>query len=497
MTTRPTPALFLGPQPASHDAYGTAMACAQAQVLSHFAPLTQAYSGASPHTLQQRFADVDPCPEQGQPLEQVLHWVGQQVLADCVAVGHPMTMAHLHCAPLLPALAAEVLISASNASMDSWDQAPAPSHLEQHIVGWLCGQFGLGPQADGIFTSGGTQSNFLGLLLARDRFCQRELGVQVQRTGLPAQASRLRVLCSAVAHFSVQQSCAILGLGHDAVVPVPVDSAMRMDTQQLHHTVTELRAQGLLPFAVVATAGSTDFGSIDPLGAVADVARQTQLWLHVDAAYGGALVFSERLQPLLAGIHRADSLTVDFHKLFWQPISASALLLRDRAGWELLRLHADYLNPAEAEAQGTLDLVTKSIQTTRRFDSLKLLVTLRTLGRQGFAALVEQTVDLAQAVAGSIDADRFFERVAPVAINAVVFRCAGPDWSDAQADLINAQLREQLLLQGRAVIGRTRVNGRCCLKFTLLNPGTELAAVQQLLHEIKTRALQLAEGAAV
>jgi L-2,4-diaminobutyrate decarboxylase len=486
------PPLFLGPQPASQDAYASAIACAQAQVLRHFAPLPQCYRGTPPQALHERFASVDPCPDEGQALDQVLDWVGREVLADSIAVSHPMTMAHLHCAPLLPALAAEVLISASNASMDSWDQAPAPSHLEQRIVEWLGARFGLGPRADGIFTSGGTQSNFLGLLLARDRFCQRAFGVSVQREGLPAQASKLRILCSSVAHFSVQQSAAILGLGHDAVVPVPVDAAQRMDAAQLQQCIASLRAEGLLPMAVVATAGTTDFGSIDPLPEVADIAAREGLWLHVDAAYGGALALSDRLRPRLAGIERADSLTVDFHKLFWQPISASALLLRDRAGWELLRLHADYLNPADAELQGTLDLVTKSIQTTRRFDSLKLFVTLRTLGRRRFAALVEQTVDLASAVATTIDAEPCLQRIAPVGINSVVFRCVDPAWSDGDADRINATVRERLLREGRALIGRTRVAGRTCLKFTLLNPEAGLPAIRQLLRELLAMARQVA-----
>ncbi len=499
MTRAAAAPLFLDAQPASQDAYAAAMACAQRVLLERFAPLPQAYSGATPQALNARFATLDPCPEHGEPLDDVLRWVGQHVLADSIAVSHPMTMAHLHCAPLLPALAAEVMISASNASMDSWDQAPAPSHFEQRIVQWLCGEFGLGhdaDDADGIFTSGGTQSNFLALLLARDRFCQRHFGVSVQHTGLPPQACRLRILCSSVAHFSVQQSAAILGLGHDAVVPVAVDASMRMDAAALQATVVRLRAEGLLPMAVVATAGTTDFGSIDPLSAVAPIAEREDLWLHVDAAYGGALVFSQRLRPLLDGIHRADSLTVDFHKLFWQPISASALLLRERSHWELLRLHADYLNPEDAEQAGTLDLVTKLIQTTRRFDSLKLFVSLRTLGRRRFAALIEQTVDLAAAVGAYIDVDPFFERAAPTAINSVVFRCVDRAWSDATTDRVNANVREQLLLEGRAVIGRTRVHGRTCLKFTLLNPGAELVHVQGLLQDLKSRARQLAARAA-
>ena len=488
---------FLGPEPVSSAAYAAAMASAQTQVLDHFAALAQCYAGTTPGKLTQRFAAVDPCPEEGEPLEAVMHWVGENVLADSIAVSHPMTMAHLHCAPLLPALAAEVLVNAANPSMDSWDQAPAASHLEQRMVDWLCGCYGLGNDADGIFTSGGTQSNFLGLLLARDHFCQRQFGVSVQHAGLPADARHMRILCSAVAHFSVQQSAAILGLGHDAVVAVPVDAAQRMDPDQLDKSIAALRAQGLLPMAVVATAGTTDFGSIDPLNAIAAITRREQLWLHVDAAYGGALAFSDRLRPLLDGIDAADSLTVDFHKLFWQPISSSALLVKQRASWKTLRLHADYLNPADAAEAGMLDLVTKSIQTTRRFDALKLFVSLRTLGRRRYAALLEQTVDLAAAVAQRIDADPFFQRMAPVTINSVVFRCAGPGWQAELADRVNAAVRERFLFQGRALMGRTRVAGRTCIKFTLLNPGASITLMEQLLHDIRASALAIAnDGAA-
>ena len=480
---------FLGPGPAARAAYARAMALARDQVLEQLAPRSQAWRGTPPAELHARFAALDPCPEDGEPLAAVLQWAGAQVLADCVAVQHPLAMAHLHCAPLLPALAAEAMLSAANPSMDSWDQAPAPTHLEQRLVQWLGQCFGMGAEADGIFTSGGTQSNFCGLLLARDRACRRAWGTDVQHSGLPPQASRLRILCSAVAHFSVQQSAAILGLGHDAVVPVATDAARRMDADALAAAVKALRAQGLLPFAVVGTAGTTDFGSIDPLRDLARVAVDEGLWLHVDAAYGGALVLSSRLRPLLQGIEHADSLTVDFHKLFWQPVSASALLVRDASAWDSLRLHADYLNP---EDDDTPDLVTKSIQTTRRFDALKVWVSLRTLGRRHFAEMIERTVDLAQAVADCIDADPAFERMAPVAINSVVFRCVDGPWSAQHTDHVNAVVRHRLLHSGRALVGRTRVDGRCCLKFTLLNPATTLDDVQRLLADIRRIAEDLA-----
>ncbi len=485
-------ACFLDRSPASHAAYSAALHGARKVLIERYAASPSSYRGTSPPELRGRFAALDPCPEQGEPLEEVLRWVGEQILPDLVAVSHPMTMAHLHCAPLIPALAAEALISATNASMDSWDQAPAASYFEQRMVEWLRDFYGMPAAGDGVFTSGGTQSNFLALLLARDACCAREFGVSVQARGLPPQAGRLRILCSEVAHFSVLQSAAILGLGHEAVIPVAVDNAQRMDVTALSARLAEARARGLLPMAIVATAGTTDFGSIDPLRETGAIARDAGIWLHVDAAYGGALAFSAKLRHLLAGIELASSVTVDFHKLFWQPISASVLLIADAANWDCLRLHADYLNPEHPRADAPLDLVAKSIQTTRRFDSLKVYISLRSLGRRSFAALVERTVEIAAFAAQRIRESSDFELICPPSINSVVFRCVNPQWPGGMTDAVNTLVRERLLAAGRALIGRTRVRGAACLKFTLLNPGVEASQIEQLLGDIRVEAVKAA-----
>ena len=311
------------------------------------------------------------------------------------------------------------------------------------------------------------------------------MGWKIQDQGLPPQASRFRILCSDLAHFSVMKSAAILGLGYAAVVPVKTDAARQMCPAALRATLLGLRAENLLPIALVATAGTTDFGSIDPLSEIADIANAEKIWLHVDAAYGGALVFSTRHRKFLAGIERADSITVDFHKLFFQPISCSALLLRDQAAWEVIRYHADYLNPEENEDSGFIDLVTKSIQTTRRFDSLKLFVTLQTLGRQRFAALLDGMIDLAQKAGACICADTDLELANTPALASVVFRYSGHGLEPDMLDRINAAARKALLLRSEALIGMTKVDNRVFVKFTLMNPMTTLADVRRVLMLFK------------
>ena len=479
-------ALFLTPSSVSADAYSHAIRAALEAVLSHYASLPACYSGKAPRDIADGMQSVEVCPEEGRPLPEVLAWVGHEVLRHSIVVSHPDVMAHLHCPPLMPALAAEVMISAMNQSMDSWDQAPSATFVEERVVNWLATQAGLGPLADGVFTSGGTQSNFMALMLARDAYAARS-GWRVQTQGLPPEASRYRILCSEVAHFSVQQAAAVLGLGHQAVVRVATDSAFRMNVEALERQIDTLRSEGAIPIAVVATAGTTDFGSIDPLSRIADTAAREGLWMHVDAAYAGGLLLSARYRDRLCGIERADSVTVDFHKMFWMPISGSALLLRDRDQWDHVKLHAAYLNPEEPEIDGEVNLVTKSLQTTRRFDGLKVLVSLQNIGRRRFAEMMDRTLDLAREVADCITREQGFVLAAEPQLSSVVFRFQPEGVDPAVADEANIRAREQLWREGRAIVGRTRIGDRIFLKFTLLNPRTTLAGVRDVLRELRTR----------
>ncbi|MFC4552579.1 MULTISPECIES: pyridoxal phosphate-dependent decarboxylase family protein [Halorussus] len=479
--------LFLGTE-AGTDAYRRALERAGETVAAAVADRDGPYSGADPATLAERFAETEVLPEEGEGLDAILADVGESVLSNSVGVSDPRCVAHLHCPPTVPGIAAEALIAATNQSLDSWDQSPAATHVERRLVDLLCDLFGYGPEGDGVFTSGGTQSNFAALLLARDRFVRDRFGRDAKARGLPPEAESMRLLCSTDAHFTAEQAAAHLGLGENAVVTVPTDDDQRLDLDALDETVADLRERGRRPFAVVGTAGTTDFGRIDPLEGLADRADEHGLWFHVDAAYGGALALSERHREKLAGIERADSLSVDFHKLFYQPISCGAFLLRDGDDFELMARSAKYLNPEDADGLGP-NLVSKSVQTTRRFDALKPYVTFRALGRERLAELVESTLDLADDVADLLSAAPDFELLADPTLNAVVFRYrpAGVE-SDARVGRLNAAVREALLLNGDAVVGRTEVDGTTCLKFTLLNPRTTLEDVAAVLDRIRNRA---------
>lgn len=331
--------------------------------------------------------------------------------------------AHLNCPVVIPALVGEAVLSAVNSSMDTWDQSAEATLIERHLIDWTSGRLGLGPTADGIFTSGGSQSNLQALLIAR-HCAHARLADEPPR--LPEVLPRMRVLTSEVSHFSIRKSASILGLGDDAVITIATDAGKRMDTDALRVALRDCLAEGLVPIAVVGTAGTTDFGSIGPLVEVSAICRSAGVWLHVDAAYGGGVITSTRHARLLDGIRAADSVTIDYHKTFFQPVSSSALLVRDGSTFGHVTYHADSLNPRAPAAAFVPNQADKSIQTTRRFDALKLWLTLRTMGADGIGALLDEVIDLAWRTGKVLQAAPDFEVVGAPELSTLVFRHLPP-----------------------------------------------------------------------
>ncbi|MEV2275407.1 pyridoxal-dependent decarboxylase [Nocardiopsis sp. NPDC049922] len=414
---------------------------------------------------------------------EVLHRLTTALAAGAADPAHPHCAAHLHCPPLAVAVAADTVASILNQSLDSWDQAPAATAMETRIIAELADLAGYdGQRAGGVVTSGGTESNLTALLLARDHALAAHSDLDASRTGVAAAANGAlpRILCGEVAHFSVQRAAALLGLGEEAVVTVPVDSEHRMRPEALRRTLRRLREDGDVPVAIVATAGTTDLGGIDPLASIAHIAAEHGVWLHVDAAYGGGLLFSDRLRGLLDGLGRADSVSLDLHKLGWQPVAAGVLLTRERASFAPLSRSVSYLNPTDDEEAGYPSLLGYSLRTTRRADVFKIAVTLRALGREGLGRMVDACRSLALTASSQVIAAPKLTLAAAPSLTTVVFRYdAGPD-----TDLVNARLRRRLLERGQAVVGRTHIDGRVWLKLTLLNPETtpnDIAALLDLV----------------
>ncbi|MFI8984667.1 pyridoxal phosphate-dependent decarboxylase family protein [Streptomyces antimycoticus] len=464
-------------------------------VASTVARTERPFTGVTPAELAPEISGIDLERPLGDP-DAALEELESVYLKDAVYFHHPRYLAHLNCPVVIPALLGEAVLSAINSSLDTWDQSAGGTLIERRLIDWTTERIGLGEAADGLFTSGGTQSNLQAMLLAREEACtlvEKEAAASGETIAKSAILPRLRILTSQAGHFSIQKAAAILGLGYEAVVPVPCDQDRRMRTVALAHELNRCRREGLIVMAVVATAGTTDFGSIDPLPEIAELCDRHGTWMHVDAAYGCGLLASPTRRGLLDGIERADSVTVDYHKSFFQPVSSSAVLVRDRATLGHATYHADYLNPERSARNLIPNQVDKSIQTTRRFDALKLWLTLRIMGADAVGALFDEVVDRAAEAWALLDSDPRYEVVTQPQLSTLVFRYVPPTDGPGDPDLVdraNLHAREALAASGAAVVAGTVVDGRHYLKFTLLNPETSLSDIAFVLDFLAEHAGQ-------
>ncbi|MGW3631821.1 lysine decarboxylase DesA [Streptomyces sp. NPDC005122] len=441
------------------------------RVAAKLATTDRPFTGVSVDALAPRIERIDldrPLHDTSAALDEL----EEVYLRDAIYFHHPRYLAHLNCPVVIPAVLGEAVLSAVNSSLDTWDQSAGGTLIERRLVDWTNERIGFGPAADGVFTSGGSQSNLQALLLAREEAKTDDL-------------ARLRVFASEVSHFSVKKSAKLLGLGADAVVSIPVDHDKRMQTLALARELERCKSEGTVPMAVVATAGTTDFGSIDPLPEIGELCARNGAWMHVDAAYGCGLLTSLKNRDRIDGIERADSVTVDYHKSFFQPVSSSAVLVRDAATLRHVTYHAEYLNPRRMVEERIPNQVDKSLQTTRRFDALKLWMTLRVMGADGIGELFDEVCDLAEEGWRLLAADPRYDVVVEPSLSTLVFRFIPAAVTDpAEIDRANLYARKALFASGDAVVAGTKVGGRHYLKFTLLNPETtadDIAAVLDLI----------------
>ncbi|MFC7063209.1 pyridoxal phosphate-dependent decarboxylase family protein [Halobacillus seohaensis] len=453
------------------------------------------FIGKSPEDIKSEIQPMMEFTKETQSLKEVLDSMEDPILKNSLHISHEKSIAHLHCPPLLPGIVAELVIGTLNQSMDSWDQSTAATYVEEEMVKKIAEKAHLPETADGVFTSGGTQSNYMGLLLARDSFCHTYWDQRVQQDGLPEGFGRLRIICSEEAHFTVKKSAAHLGLGEQAVVTIKTDAHHRMKVDDVKQTLAQMETDNLLPFAIVATCGTTDFGSIDPLPELAEVSEEHNIWFHVDAAFGGGLLFSHSHCKKVNGLQLADSITIDFHKLLYQPISCGLFLVKDQNNFHYLSHHADYLNPVRDEEDGIVNLVNKSVQTTRRFDALKFFLTIKTLGTNLLGSMIDDTLELAKETANYLKGLESFsiQNVDPE-LNTVIFRFQPKASISIDGNDLNRSIQQQLLHEGKAVVAKTSFNGDTYLKFTLLNPRTTFSDMKEVIHDIEGIGNQLVNG---
>ncbi|WP_246745019.1 pyridoxal phosphate-dependent decarboxylase family protein [Thiospirochaeta perfilievii] len=445
---------------------------------------SRAYSGLTPQELKELIKETPLLPESGIGFDSVLEKVKRIVLPNLLKVSSTDYMAHLHSPPLMESLISELILATGNQSMDSWDQAPIATEIEVDVINQLCEIYNLPKDSDGIFTSGGTQSNLMGITMARDWFCNTKLDHDVKLLGLPQEYNKFRLYTSEVSHFSVEKSAHLLGLGYNSVIKVPVTNDQKMNTEILRDLIIKDLESGFLPVAIIGTVGTTDYGSIDDLETLSEICQEFGIWLHADAAYGSGLILSQTYKEKISHISKCDSITVDFHKMFLLPISCGAFFLKDKTNFSHLTLHADYLNREEDEEEGYTNLVGKSMQTTRRFDALKVWMLFQSLGKKSLSDTIDKTLNNANYFYKMVDSNPNFQVVTKPEISSVVFRYSTNKLSDDQVDTINKRIRRELIHRDGIVIGQTIFDGRVFLKLTLLNPLVEHKHLDNLINVI-------------
>ena len=438
-------------------------------------------AGASRHVLEQRLRE--PLPEAPTAPDMVLQQLQQDVFGNILQLQHPRFFAFVPSPSNFVSVLADALVAGFNIFAGTWMAASGPEEIELITIDWLRDLCGLPQSTRGLFVSGGSMANLTGLAVARHVRLDNRLADAV-------------AYCSDQTHTATDRAFRVLGFDASQLRKLPSDGALCLSVPALREAIAADRAAGKRPFCVIANAGTTSSGAVDPLGELADLCRDEQLWLHVDAAYGGAAVLCEQGRAVLAGIERADSLVLDPHKWLFQPIECGCLLVRDGdALRDTFRVRADYLQDVDRTFE-EINFCDYGIQLTRSFRALKLWMSLKVFGLAAFRAAVAHGMELAAYAEAQLRQLPGWEVVTPAQLGILTFRYVQPGATAAQIDNLNDRLVGAMFADGFALLSSTRIHNRTALRLCPINPRTTEQDVQETLHWLDdlTRKLLAAEG---
>ncbi len=419
---------------------------------------------------------AEPPPQEPQPAAGILAEIRDKVLPHSTHVGHPGYMGLITPSPTPMGALGDFVASVLNQNIGAYSIGPAAVSIERLTVGWLASLLGLGPDAGGHLTSGGMMANFEGLKLARDFVT----GNRAQTEGL---REPLAVYVSEERHVSVDKAADCAGLGRAALRVLPTDDQFRVRVDALEAAIAADRARGVRPACLVALAGTTNTGSIDPLPELRRIADREGMWMHVDAAYGGGMVLSARRPGLLAGIERADSITIDPHKWFYAPLDAGAILVRD--GEQLTRsygLEPPYLRSAD---RNRFDYYVHGFEQSRRFRSLKIWMSFKRYGLREIGRWVDANCDHAQHLHDlCVQAGDFEPAFKPV-MSAICIRWTGAQASPERMAAIHQEAARRVQDAGNFWISTTVLKGRPCFRINPVNFRTRPRHMEALLAELR------------
>lgn len=421
-----------------------------------------------------------PLPVEGDGAAETVRTALETILPYTAGNIHPRFFGWVHGAGSAGGLLAELLAAAINANLGGRDHGPV--YVERQVIAWGRELFGLPPEASGLLVSGTSMANLIGLAVAR----HARAGCDVRADGVAAAPARLVGYASSEAHNSVARAFELLGLGRHALRAIPADAGFRMDLAQLRQAIAADRRLGFRPFCVIGTAGTVNTGAIDDLHALADIAAEQELWLHVDGAFGALAVLSDELKPRLAGIERADSLAFDFHKWLHVPYDAGCVLVRDGA------LH----RATFASRPGYLSATGRGLgggepwfcdfgpELSRGFRALKVWFTLKEHGVRRLGAAIADNCRQAHYLATRVFEQPRLRLVAPVSLNIVCFRFWSPDLAPDQLDRLNAEIVADIQESGIAAPSTAVLPAGTAIRVNLTNHRTRDEDLDRLVEAV-------------
>ena len=472
----------IGDLAAQHDRLGRAVTA----IISEFAASLDTRRVASEGTPEQLEKIFDEgLPETGITAEEILAQFTAAIAPHAMGVATPRYYGQFNPTPLPIGVWADALCSALNQNAGAWRNGPTSAIIEARLMRWLCQLIGYGPESFGTLASGGSEANLIALKCARDNAHQA-----IIHHGIRSTIGDLVIYASEQCHYSIEKSADILGLGREGVRKIETDARFHIRVEALQDEIARDIKAGRIPCCVVGVAGATSTGIIDPLPELAAIAKQHNCWFHVDAAYGGALALSEKHEGKLRGIEHADSITFDPHKWMFVPFACGAVLVR--GGGSILReafdITPEYLNEDRGGADVEYDFFRYGQMGSRRFNSLKLWMAIKFMGKAGYAQVIERQIKLTEYLAGCIDMLEDFERLGEVETAVCCFKfmpASARNASPADQDHLQQRLQQRIERSGEAWITTTVLHGRRAMRVNINSFLTEQRHIDELVELLK------------
>lgn len=411
-------------------------------------------------------------PENSMHFQEVFDFVIQKVLPNSNIVSHPKAYSFVPGPSNYVSVMADTLATGFNVFSGGWAASPAAAELEIVTMNWLLKLFRFPPKkGGGIFTSGGSMANLTALVTARRQRCGDDF-------------SKAIIYTSDQTHSSNIKAIRVLGFKKEQVRIIPTDIEFKMAINKLKNAIAKDRLEGLQPFCIIASAGTTNTGSVDPLNEISKICKTENLWFHIDGAYGGAAILSKKGKDLLKGIEQADSLTIDPHKWMFQPYEMGCLLVRNHK-WlsKTFSEKPEYLRDIEGNTS-EINFYDHGIQLTRRFRALKFYMSMKTFGLNAFKNAVTNSIDLADQVELFLRKSSNWEVISPATLAVINFRYnpIGKSFSEKQLDALNQQISKKVVASREALLVTTVLQNQIVLRMCLINPRTTFEDVKETLE---------------